>query len=153
MDVHPLKDDLPVILHFIDKAGPINSTDGPSTTIIKLAEFCPNFINLNGKTALNRAVVWEWLEKRLSFENGSAKKLCKSIEERLQGQVYIAGNDFTIADVVLFHCLKPYFCDLTHSERQTQFVNSCRWFEHIQHTSGIMEDSKKIAFLKNNIYV
>jgi len=53
------------------------------------------------------------------------------LNRHLEFMVYVAGHQFTIADVVAFIALHSFVCDLSQQEKQTLYPNLSRWFEHV----------------------
>ncbi|ELU13206.1 hypothetical protein CAPTEDRAFT_94100, partial [Capitella teleta] len=68
----------------------------------------------------DEAFVDQWMEYRLLQE----------LDSYLTGRVYFVGENFTLADFVLFHGLYSIIKNMTFMEKQ-QFINLSRWFSHV----------------------
>ncbi|KAG7526571.1 Eukaryotic translation elongation factor 1 epsilon-1 [Solea senegalensis] len=110
---------------------------------------------LLGNSAESRAVVQQWLEYRVTRLNGCAKDDVKTILKELnlylQDITYLAGKQFTLADILMYYGIHPLIVDLTVLEKE-QHVNVTRWFDHIQHYPGIRRHLPPVAVLRNRIY-
>ncbi|KAG8133308.1 hypothetical protein E2320_011108 [Naja naja] len=94
---------------------------------------------LLGNTAEEKAIVQQWLEYRVD------------LNLYLEDKVYIAGNNFTLADILLYYGLHQIIADLTVQEKE-KYLNVSRWFNHIQHYPGIRQHLSSIIFMKNRLY-
>ncbi|XP_029004191.1 eukaryotic translation elongation factor 1 epsilon-1 [Betta splendens] len=110
---------------------------------------------LLGESAESRAVVQQWLEYTVTKVNGStredAKAILKDLNLYLQDKVYLAGNQISLADILLYYQIHPLILDLSVQEKE-QHVNVTRWFDHIQHYPSIQHHLPVIAVLRNRIY-
>lgn len=110
---------------------------------------------LLGDSAESKAVVQQWLEHRVTRLDGcrkeEVKSLLKDLDAYLQDKVYMAGNQFTIADVFIYHGIHPLIVDSAVQERE-QYSNVTRWFDHIQHFPGVQRHLPPVAVLRNRIY-
>ncbi|XP_056220436.1 eukaryotic translation elongation factor 1 epsilon-1 isoform X1 [Seriola aureovittata] len=112
-------------------------------------------LELLGNSAENRAVVQQWLEYRVTKLNNCTKDdiktILKDLNLYLQDKVYLAENQFTLADILLYYGIQPIIVDLAIQE-QEQYVNVTRWFDHIQHYPGIRRHLSPVVVLRNRIY-
>ncbi|XP_061522335.1 eukaryotic translation elongation factor 1 epsilon-1 isoform X1 [Phycodurus eques] len=69
----------------------------------------------------------------------------------LQDKVCMAGDHFTLADVLMYNGIHPLIVDLTFQEKE-QYMNVTRWFDHIQHRAGIRHHLPRVVVLRNKIY-
>nr|XP_061809767.1 eukaryotic translation elongation factor 1 epsilon-1-like [Nerophis lumbriciformis] len=110
---------------------------------------------LLGCTAEDRAVVHQWLEYRVSKLDSCSKEdsrtILKDLNLYLQDKVCMAGNHFTLADVLIYNGIHPIIVDLTFQEKE-QYMNVTRWFDHIQHCAGIRHHLPPVVVLRNRIY-
>uniref|UniRef100_A0A3Q4APH0 GST C-terminal domain-containing protein n=1 Tax=Mola mola TaxID=94237 RepID=A0A3Q4APH0_MOLML len=110
---------------------------------------------LVGDSAESRAVVQQWLEHRITKVDGCKKEdiktILKDLDHYLQDKVYLAGNQFTLADIFMYYGIHPLIVDLVIQEKE-QCVNVTRWFNHIQHYPGVRHHLPHIAILRNSIY-
>lgn len=110
---------------------------------------------LLGDSAENRAVVQQWLEYRVTKVDGGSKEDARTIQKELntylEDKVYLAGNQFTLADIILYYGTHALITDMSVQERE-QFVNVTRWFDHIQHVPGVRHRLPPVALLRNRIY-
>ncbi|KAL6098011.1 eef1e1 [Pungitius sinensis] len=110
---------------------------------------------LLGDSAESRALVQQWLEYRVTKLDGctreDAKTVLKDLNLYLQDKVYMAGNQFTLADTFMFYGIHPLIVDFSVQEKE-QYVNVTRWFDHIQHYPGIRHPLPPVVVLRNKIY-
>ncbi|KAH0617933.1 hypothetical protein JD844_016707 [Phrynosoma platyrhinos] len=96
---------------------------------------------LLGSTAEEKAMVQQWLEYRVT----------QDLNSYLEDKVYFTGNNFTLADILLYYGLHHIIADLTVQEKE-KYLNVSRWFNHIQHVPGIRQHLSSIVFIKNRLY-
>ncbi|XP_028425668.1 eukaryotic translation elongation factor 1 epsilon-1 isoform X1 [Perca flavescens] len=128
--------------------------------------------NLLGDSAESRAVVHQWLEYRVTKLDGCTKEdiktILKDLNLYLQDKVYMAGNQFTLADPFMYYGIHPLIVCHLHREipgTQTcqtvvdlaiqdkeQYVNVTRWFDHIQHYPGIRHHLPPVVVPRNRLY-
>ncbi|RLW04451.1 hypothetical protein DV515_00005799 [Chloebia gouldiae] len=69
----------------------------------------------------------------------------------LEDKVYLAGNIFTLADILMYYGLHHIMVDLTVQEKEN-YLNVSRWFNHIQHYPGVRQHLPDVIFIKNRLY-
>ncbi|XP_026148468.1 eukaryotic translation elongation factor 1 epsilon-1 [Mastacembelus armatus] len=110
---------------------------------------------LLGDSAESRAMVQQWLEYTVTKLNGYRKEdiktILKDLNLYLQDKVYLAGNQFTLADPLMYFRIHPIILDLAVQEKE-QYVNVTRWFDHIQHYPGVRHHLPPVVVLRNRIY-
>ncbi|XP_064559491.1 eukaryotic translation elongation factor 1 epsilon-1 isoform X2 [Zonotrichia leucophrys gambelii] len=111
---------------------------------------------LLGSTAEEKAVVQQWLEYRVTRVNGGSSKedtrtILKDLNMHLEDKVYLAGNIFTLADILMYYGLHYIMVDLTVQEKE-KYLNVSRWFNHIQHYPGVRQHLSDVVFIKNRLY-
>ncbi|XP_068787995.1 eukaryotic translation elongation factor 1 epsilon-1 [Struthio camelus] len=111
---------------------------------------------LLGSTAEEKAVVQQWLEYRVTRVDGRSSKedtriILKDLNTYLEDKVYLAGNSFTLADILMYYGLHPVMVDLTVQEKE-KYLNVSRWFNHIQHYPGVRQHLSNVIFIKNRLY-
>ncbi|XP_013797179.1 eukaryotic translation elongation factor 1 epsilon-1 isoform X1 [Apteryx mantelli] len=67
---------------------------------------------LLGSTAEEKAVVQQWLEYRVTRVDGCSSEedtriILKDLNAYLEDKVYLAGNSFTLADILMYYGLHP----------------------------------------------
>ncbi|KAJ4925343.1 hypothetical protein JOQ06_018075 [Pogonophryne albipinna] len=111
--------------------------------------------NLLGDSAESRAVVQQWLEYRVTKLDGCTKEdtkaILKDLNLYLQDKVYMAGNQFTLADTFMYFGIHPIIVDLSVQEKE-QYANVARWFDHIQRCPGVRHHLPPLVVLRNRIY-
>ncbi|KAF1372880.1 hypothetical protein PFLUV_G00254480 [Perca fluviatilis] len=111
--------------------------------------------NLLGECAESRAVVQQWLEYRVTKLDGCTKEdiktILKDLNLYLQDKVYMAGNQFTLADPFMYYGIHPLIVDLAIQDKE-QYVNVTRWFDHIQHYPGIRHHLPPVVVPRNRLY-
>ncbi|NXP99195.1 MCA3 factor, partial [Vidua macroura] len=73
---------------------------------------------LLGSTAEEKAVVQQWLEYRVTRVNGGCSKedtrtVLKDLNMHLEDKVYLAGNIFTLADILMYYGLHHIMVSIT----------------------------------------
>ncbi|XP_055490773.1 eukaryotic translation elongation factor 1 epsilon-1 [Leucoraja erinacea] len=111
---------------------------------------------LLGTTPEQSAIVQQWLEYRVIHidrcnTQDDKRTILKDLNCYLKDKVYLAGNNFTLADIMLYNGLHPIVAGLTHEDRE-KHVNVSRWFNHIQHYPGVRQHSAAVIFMKNRLY-
>ncbi|XP_030625801.1 eukaryotic translation elongation factor 1 epsilon-1 isoform X2 [Chanos chanos] len=110
---------------------------------------------LLGRTAEQRAVVQQWLEYRVTRVDKCPKEevkvVLKELNEYLQDKVYLAGNNFTLADTLMYYGLHGIVVSLAIQEKE-QYLNVTRWFDHIQHYPGVRHHLPPVVVLRNRVY-
>lgn len=110
---------------------------------------------LLGDSAESRAVVQQWLEHRVTKLDDCTKEdmktILKDLNLYLQDKVFLAGNQFTLADVFMYFGIHPLIVDLAIQEKE-QYMNVTRWFDHIQHLPGLRHHLPPVVVLRNRIY-
>uniref|UniRef100_H3AZW5 Eukaryotic translation elongation factor 1 epsilon 1 n=1 Tax=Latimeria chalumnae TaxID=7897 RepID=H3AZW5_LATCH len=94
------------------------------------------------------------LEKTLGLREGnkfSTQGDKQDLNRYLEDKVYLAGNSFTLADILMYYGLHPIIAELTIQEKE-KHVNVSRWFNHIQHYPNVRQHLSPIIFLKNRLY-
>ncbi|XP_028288891.1 eukaryotic translation elongation factor 1 epsilon-1 [Parambassis ranga] len=111
---------------------------------------------LLGDTAESRAVVHQWLEysvtKLDSYTKEDIKIILKDLSLYLLDKVYLAGNQFTVADTLMYYGIHPVMVDLTIQEKE-RYVTVTRWFDHIQHHPGVRQRLPPVLIHRNRIYM
>ncbi|XP_001514132.1 eukaryotic translation elongation factor 1 epsilon-1 [Ornithorhynchus anatinus] len=138
----------------------LQTNNGPSLTglttiashLVKLA----NKEHLLGSSAEEKAVVQQWLEFRITQIDGHSnidaiRTTLKDLNAYLEDKVYFTGNNFTLADILLYYGLHRIIVDLTVQEKE-KYLNVSRWFCHIQHFPGIRQNLSSVVFIKNRLY-
>ncbi|XP_035416167.1 eukaryotic translation elongation factor 1 epsilon-1 [Cygnus olor] len=111
---------------------------------------------LLGSTAEEKAVVQQWLEYRVTQVDRCSSKedtrtILKDLNTHLEDKVYLAGNSFTLADILMYYGLHHVMVDLTVQEKE-KYLNVSRWFNHIQHYPGVRQQLSNVVFIKNRLY-
>ncbi|CAM1298985.1 EEF1E1 (predicted) [Pycnogonum litorale] len=75
----------------------------------------------------------------------------KDLDGYMLDKVYVAGNRFTVADLVLYHYLHSSYEKFTFQEKQT-YQNLSRWFDFIQSDPKIRQDKRKLIFSQSQLY-
>ncbi|XP_074127359.1 eukaryotic translation elongation factor 1 epsilon-1 [Sminthopsis crassicaudata] len=138
----------------------LQTNNGPSLT--GLATIAAHLVkqankeHLLGSTAEEKAVVQQWLEYRVTRIGGHSSKedirtMLKDLNSYLEDKVYLTGNNFTLADILLYYGLHRFIVDLTFQEKE-KYLNVSRWFSHIQHYPGIRQHLSNVVFIKNRLY-
>ncbi|KAJ8010577.1 hypothetical protein DPEC_G00076520 [Dallia pectoralis] len=108
-----------------------------------------------GESAENRAIVQQWLEYRVTKVDGCPKEdiktILKDLNSYLEDKVYLAGNQFTLADTLMYYGIHHVIVDLAVQEKE-KYVNVTRWFDHVQHYPGIRHHLAPVVILKNRVY-
>ncbi|XP_014377254.1 eukaryotic translation elongation factor 1 epsilon-1 isoform X2 [Alligator sinensis] len=138
----------------------LQTNNGPS--LIGLTTIATHLVKqakkeqLLGNTAEEKAIVQQWLEYRVIQVDGQSNKedtriILKDLNSYLEDKVYLAGNNFTLADILMYYGLHHIMVDLTVQEKE-KYLNVSRWFNHVQHYPGIRQHLSSIVFIKNRLY-
>ncbi|KAM4606402.1 eukaryotic translation elongation factor 1 epsilon-1 [Polymixia lowei] len=137
----------------------LQSNNGPS--LVGLVTIACHLVKeakhpeLLGDSAENRAVVQQWLEYRVTKVDGCTKEdiktILKDLNLYLQDKVYLAGNQFTLADSLMYYGIHPLIVDLAVQEKE-KYVNVTRWFDHVQHYPGVRHHLPPVVVLRNRVY-
>lgn len=111
---------------------------------------------LLGSSAEEKAVVHQWLEYRVTqvgrqSSREDTRTVLKDLNAHLEDKVYLAGNSFTLADILMYYGLHHVMVDLTVQEKEI-YLNVSRWFNHIQHYPGVRQHLTNVIFIKNRLY-
>ncbi|XP_051970702.1 eukaryotic translation elongation factor 1 epsilon-1-like [Xyrauchen texanus] len=143
-----------------DKKVPVlQNSNGPS--LVGLVTIATHLVHeakraeLLGASAEQRAVVQQWLEYRIirldSYSKDELKLILKELNLYLEDKVYLAGNIFTLADILLYYGIHHIIVDLAIQEKE-HYLNVTRWFDHIQHYPGVRHHLPPVVILRNRIY-
>lgn len=90
-----------------------------------------------GGTPLDRGKVMQWCFWGEAGKGEiNVKTFLGQLDAHLAGAVYIAGFDFTIADLICFTAVRSYLRDKSGSDRE-ETPHLCRWFNCVQHAKGL----------------
>ncbi|KAG1654952.1 Eukaryotic translation elongation factor 1 epsilon-1 [Nymphon striatum] len=108
---------------------------------------------LYGNSAEEEAYVNQILELKLSILDkcSSDKDLLPYVQDLntyLANKVYVAGNQFTIADILLYYTLHDYCKTLSFQEKQS-VMNVSRWF-HLHH---LLERDWDLEIIKKSVTI
>uniref|UniRef100_A0A8V0YIJ9 Eukaryotic translation elongation factor 1 epsilon-1 n=1 Tax=Gallus gallus TaxID=9031 RepID=A0A8V0YIJ9_CHICK len=148
-------------VHFLSAFIPILQTNsGPGLTgLITIASHLVKQAKkeqLLGSSAEEKAVVHQWLEYRVTqvgrqSSREDTRTVLKDLNAHLEDKVYLAGNSFTLADILMYYGLHHVMVDLTVQEKEI-YLNVSRWFNHIQHYPGVRQHLTNVIFIKNRLY-
>ncbi|XP_010884092.1 eukaryotic translation elongation factor 1 epsilon-1 [Esox lucius] len=143
-----------------DKKVPVlQRSNGPALSgLVTIATYLvreANRAELLGESAEHRAIVQQWLEYRVTKVDGCQKEdiktILKDLNTYLEDKVYLAGNQFTLADTLMYYGIHHIIVDLAVQEKE-KYVNVTRWFDHVQHYPGIRNHLPPVVVLKNRVY-
>lgn len=110
---------------------------------------------LLGGSAELRAVVRQWLEYRVTTVDGCTREdlrtVLKDLNLYLADKVYLAGNQITLADTLMYYGIHPLIVDLAVQEKE-RYMNVSRWFDHVQHCPGVRHHLAHVVVLRNRVY-
>uniref|UniRef100_G3WFH5 Eukaryotic translation elongation factor 1 epsilon 1 n=1 Tax=Sarcophilus harrisii TaxID=9305 RepID=G3WFH5_SARHA len=100
----------------------LQTNNGPSLT--GLATIAAHLVkqankeHLLGSTAEEKAVVQQWLEYRVTRIDGHSSKedirtMLKDLNSYLEDKVYLTGNNFTLADILLYYGLHRFIVSIS----------------------------------------
>lgn len=98
-----------------------------------------NRSELLGITAEDAAFVEQWLiiaSRLFCTDHGPSPKLLDDLNSQFLSSVYLVGNQITLADVILYAALHSSMKNII---KKKKFLNLCRWFDHIYHTSAHLD--------------
>uniref|UniRef100_A0A8C9L892 Eukaryotic translation elongation factor 1 epsilon-1 n=1 Tax=Pavo cristatus TaxID=9049 RepID=A0A8C9L892_PAVCR len=138
----------------------LQTNNGPGLTgLITIASYLVKQAKkeqLLGSSAEEKAVVHQWLEYRVTqvgrqSSREDTRTVLKDLNAHLEDKVYLAGNSFTLADILMYYGLHHVMVDLTVQEKEI-YLNVSRWFNHIQHYPGVRQHLTNVVFIKNRLY-
>ncbi|XP_023856389.1 eukaryotic translation elongation factor 1 epsilon-1 [Salvelinus sp. IW2-2015] len=143
-----------------DKKVPVlHSNNGPA--LVGLVTIATHLVQeakrpeLLGESAEHKAVVQQWLEYRLTKVDGchkdNIKTILKDLNSYLEDKVYLAGNEFTLADTLMYYGIHHIIVDLAIQEKE-KHMNVTRWFDHVQHHTGVRHHLPPVVVLRNRVY-
>lgn len=98
---------------------------------------------LLGVTPEDAAFVEQWLiiASRIFYTNSDpSPKLLDDLNSQLLSSVYLIGNQITLADIILYAALHSTMKNvMSQAQKSRKFLNLCRWFDHIYHTSAQLD--------------
>ncbi|KAJ8277541.1 hypothetical protein GJAV_G00076370 [Gymnothorax javanicus] len=110
---------------------------------------------LLGSSAEERAVVQQWLEFRVTKLDNCPKEeikiILKDLHQYLEDKVYLAGYNFTLADILMYYGIHHIMVDLAVQEKE-KWANLTRWFDHIQHYPGVRHHLPPVVVSRNRFY-
>uniref|UniRef100_A0A8C1ET24 Eukaryotic translation elongation factor 1 epsilon 1 n=1 Tax=Cyprinus carpio TaxID=7962 RepID=A0A8C1ET24_CYPCA len=137
----------------------LQNNNGPS--LIGLVTIASHLVReakrpeLLGDSAERRAVVQQWLEHRVTRLDNCSKEevkvILKDLNQYLEDKVYLAGNVFTLADILMYYGIHHIVVELAVQEKE-RYLNITRWFDHIQHYPGIRHHLPPVVVLRNRVY-
>lgn len=99
------------------------------------------------------AVIWQWLEMRTEITNSIVLiDFVARIEKHLYENTYIAGNIFSVADVLLYYSVHEFLSRLSYQDICLNYRNLARWFSHVQASLRETKKFPKLFIARNLIY-
>ncbi|XP_024229985.1 eukaryotic translation elongation factor 1 epsilon-1 [Oncorhynchus tshawytscha] len=143
-----------------DKKVPVlHSNNGPA--LVGLVTIATHLVQeakrpeLLGGSAEHKALVQQWLEYRLTKVDGchkdDIKTILKDLNSYLEDKVYLAGNQFTLADTLMYYGIHHIIVDLVIQEKE-KHMNVTRWFDYVQHYTGVRHHVPPVVVLRNRVY-
>uniref|UniRef100_A0A672MV64 Eukaryotic translation elongation factor 1 epsilon 1 n=1 Tax=Sinocyclocheilus grahami TaxID=75366 RepID=A0A672MV64_SINGR len=80
-----------------------------------------------------------------------SKCCCHDLNQYLEDKVYLAGNFFTLADILMYYGIHHIVVELAVQEKE-RYLNITRWFDHIQHYPGVRHHLPPVVVLRNRVY-
>ncbi|KAJ8279594.1 hypothetical protein COCON_G00066600 [Conger conger] len=142
-----------------NKVPVLQNNNGPSLTgLVTIATHLVQEANrseLLGSSAEQRALVQQWLEYRVTKLDNCPKEdiktIFKDLNLYLEDKVYLAGNNFTLADTLMYYGIHHIMVDLAVQEKE-KWANVTRWFDHVQHYPGVRHHLPPVVVLRNRFY-
>lgn len=122
-----------------------------ASALIKLAKACKDYEALDGKSAEDKALVWQWLETRLQVGDTDLLQLLQKLNKDLLLKVFLVGNQLTVVDFAMFCAIKSFWFSLGHFDKHETFCNVSRWLAHIQQFNK-QADNFNLLVSKSNSY-
>ncbi|XP_016086709.1 eukaryotic translation elongation factor 1 epsilon-1 [Sinocyclocheilus grahami] len=92
------------------------------------------------------------LKKPNKYSTQGGKKLpLQDLNQYLEDKVYLAGNFFTLADILMYYGIHHIVVELAVQEKE-RYLNITRWFDHIQHYPGVRHHLPPVVVLRNRVY-
>ncbi|XP_064486801.1 eukaryotic translation elongation factor 1 epsilon-1-like [Ornithodoros turicata] len=122
-----------------------------------LAQQSSNKQHLLGTNPEERACVQQWVEYRQLFvdrcasSQESTNTVLKELNLYLKDRVYFVANTLTLADILIYYSLHPLFATMSFQDKEA-YNHVSRWFDLIQHDSGIRQTLPLLVFSKTLLY-
>ncbi|XP_015922796.2 eukaryotic translation elongation factor 1 epsilon-1 isoform X1 [Parasteatoda tepidariorum] len=108
--------------------------------------------NFIGCSKEEEASVYQWLEYcLLNSSHMSNQEILSELNLNLKDSVYLARNNFTIADLLIYLSLHEVYSKLTFQEKEV-YSNLSRWFRQVQNETSSSDLYPKIVFTKTKLY-
>jgi len=160
-------DTLTALIDFygLKKEGKVVSVDQVPTMVVnksQLAGVMPILSHLKtknetilGTSNLEKALVRQWIQFQFGCLTLGDKKETdlqfKKLNENLSNKSFLAGENLTAADVLLFHGIHGVFSEMTYQEKD-KFVHLSRWFRNIQQDPKLRRGKPVVAFSRSKLY-
>ncbi|XP_787842.2 eukaryotic translation elongation factor 1 epsilon-1 [Strongylocentrotus purpuratus] len=111
---------------------------------------------LVGKDAKSRALVGQWLEYRVTeVDRCHGEKddinVFKELNSYLSTRTYFVGQQFSLADLLLYYGLHTKVNGLTYEEKE-KYLHLSRWFDHVQRLQNTRQHLTEVTFSLNRLY-
>uniref|UniRef100_A0A672MR02 Eukaryotic translation elongation factor 1 epsilon 1 n=1 Tax=Sinocyclocheilus grahami TaxID=75366 RepID=A0A672MR02_SINGR len=109
----------------------------------------PNKYSTQGGKKVNKTPNVIYLELRdICFKE---QLKTSDLNQYLEDKVYLAGNFFTLADILMYYGIHHIVVELAVQEKE-RYLNITRWFDHIQHYPGVRHHLPPVVVLRNRVY-
>ncbi|GFR30201.1 eukaryotic translation elongation factor 1 epsilon-1 [Trichonephila clavata] len=105
-----------------------------------------------GTTKEEQGCVYQWLEYCLLRNQSQVMDILEEMNTSYMiKKVYLAGNEFTLADLIMYLYLYETYSKLTFQDKET-YSNVSRWFRQVQNVACAQDLYPKICFSKTRLY-
>ncbi|GFY44733.1 eukaryotic translation elongation factor 1 epsilon-1 [Trichonephila inaurata madagascariensis] len=105
-----------------------------------------------GSTKEEQGCVYQWLEYCLLRNQSQIMDILEEMNTSYMiKKVYLAGNEFTLADLIMYLYLYETYSKFTFQDKET-YSNVSRWFRQVQNVACAQDLYPKICFSKTRLY-
>ncbi|CAG7834285.1 unnamed protein product [Allacma fusca] len=113
----------------------------------------PKLQSLLGKTAIERALVRQWVDFNLleaSKNTFQPDSVLKELDSSLTN-TFFAGNSLTLSDVLFYYTLYRTYENLTFEQKE-KYPNLSRWLALVQEDAQLRQGRPRIHFIRTPLY-
>lgn len=111
--------------------------------------------NIMGSSNLEKSLVRQWIQFQFGCLDLSDRKITEAqfrkLNENLCNKTFLAGENFTVADVLLYHGIHKVYTEMSFQEKD-KFIHLSRWFKNIQQDQKLRRGKSVIAFSRMKLY-
>ena len=133
----------------------LGQTDLEKVKVHQWIDFATLDLNYHSKNLIYPIFGWEVFDKEKEKSSlDRVKKLLSALNKQLEGKKFILGENLTLADVVNFRFVRPYFqLVLPEGLRNSLLKNVVEWFKNIAQSPEAIKAYGKTVMCKSPVKV